>query len=189
MNQVDSRDYQKRHYGELVDANTVRFERMLPGPIERVWDYIVNGEKRRKWLCGGDIGPGNHGHVAMHFHNATLSSAPDIAVPEKYRDMPDEMHFSGMVTRWEPPHAVSHSWDFNDDESSEVCYELETVGELVRLVLTHRRLETTDTILSVSGGWHTHLDILADVLEGREPRAFWKTHSAHEAEYEKRLAE
>ncbi|NNE04732.1 MAG: SRPBCC family protein [Xanthomonadales bacterium] len=174
-------------YGELIDNTTVRFERMLPGPIERVWAYIVDGEKRRRWLCGGNIGPGESGHVDMHFHNETLSSAPDIEAPEKYRDMPKEMRFTGTVTRWEPPHAVSHTWEFNDEETSEVCYELEEVGDRVRLVLTHRRLETTDTVLSVSGGWHTHLDILADVLEGREPRAFWKAHTTNEAEYQKRL--
>ena len=33
-------------YGELLDENTVRFERLLPGPIERVWSYLTEGEKR-----------------------------------------------------------------------------------------------------------------------------------------------
>jgi uncharacterized protein YndB with AHSA1/START domain len=174
-------------YGELIDDNTVRFERMLPGPIERVWGYIVESDKRRKWLCAGDIGPGDGANIDMHFHNETLSTAKDIEVPEKYRDLPTEMDFSGTVTRWEPPYAVSHTWDFGDEESSEVCYELEEVGDKVRLVLTHRRLESRDTILDVSGGWHTHLDILVDVLEGREPRPFWKTHTTLEAEYTERL--
>ena len=174
-------------YGELLDKNTVRFERLLPGPIERVWSYIVESDKRRQWLCAGDIGPGDGENVDMHFHNETLSQAEDIETPEKYRDLPSEMQFTGTVTRWDPPYAVSHTWEFDDEESSEVCYELEEVGDKVRLVLTHRRLETGDTVLSVSGGWHTHLDILVDVLEGREPKAFWKTHSALEAEYEKRL--
>ena len=44
------------NYGELLDESTVRFERMLPGPIERVWSFIVDSDKRKKWLCGGDIG-------------------------------------------------------------------------------------------------------------------------------------
>ena len=173
-------------YGELLDESTVRFERLLPGPIERVWSYIVDSDKRRQWLCAGDIGEGDGANVDMIFRNDTLSNAEDIEVPEKYRDMPNEMAFTGTVTRWDPPHAVAHTWDF-EEESSEVLYELEEVGDKVRLVLTHRRLETSDTILSVSGGWHTHLDILVDVLAGREPKAFWKTHSALEAEYARRL--
>jgi hypothetical protein len=75
-----------------------------------------------------------------------------------------------------------------EDEHSEVCFELEEDGEQVRLVLTHRRLSSYDEIISVSGGWHTHLDILEDVLNGREPQAFWKTHTPIEAEYERRFA-
>ena len=173
-------------YGELLDENTIRFERLLPGPIERVWDYLVDSDKRRKWLCAGDIGAGDGAHVDMVFRNHTLSNAEDISKPEKYKDMPDEVSFTGTVTRWDPPNVVSHTWDFFE-ESSEVTYELEAVGDKVRLILTHRRLESSDTVLSVSGGWHTHLDILVDILEGREPKAFWKTHQAFEAEYVERL--
>jgi uncharacterized protein YndB with AHSA1/START domain len=173
-------------YGELLDKGTVRFERTLPGPVERVWSYIVESDKRRKWLCAGDIGAGNGAQVDMHFHNETLSQAEDIDIPEKYRHMPREMNFSGTVTHWNPPHAVAHTWEF-DDETSEVVYELEEIGDKVRLVLTHRKLETPRTVLDVSAGWHTHLDILVDVLEEQEPQPFWKTHSALEDEYSQRL--
>lgn len=173
-------------HGELIDASTVRFERMLPGPVERVWSYLVESEMRRKWLCAGDIGAGVGAHVDMHFHNESLSKAEDIEVPEKYRDMPREIRFGGTTMRWEPPYRVSHTWEF-ENENSEVCYELEEAGDMVRLVLIHRRLESTDIVLSVSAGWHAHLDILVDILEGSEPRAFWKTHTALEAEYTERL--
>jgi len=173
-------------YGELLDESTVRFERMLPGAIERVWSYIVESDKRKQWLCAGDIEAGDGAPADMLFHNETLSNSDDIEVPEKYRKYAGEIPFKGTVTRWDPPHAVSHTWEFGE-ESSEVCYELEEVGDKVRLVLTHRRLETSDTILSVSGGWHTHLDILVDVLEGHEPDAFWKKQATLEAEYTARL--
>ena len=79
------------------------------------------------------------------------------------------------------------TWEFDETEASEVCYELEEVGDKVRLVLTHKRLDTSESILSVSGGWHTHLDILVDVLEGQEPKPFWKTQAALEVEYTERL--
>jgi len=32
--------------GELREDGTFVFERLLPGPIERVWAYLVDGEKR-----------------------------------------------------------------------------------------------------------------------------------------------
>ena len=39
---------------KLLDESTVRFERILPGPIERVWSYIVESDKRRKMaVCRG----------------------------------------------------------------------------------------------------------------------------------------
>ena len=121
----------------------------------------------------------------MHFHNASLSGKPDIDPPGKYRDMPKKVSFGGTVTRCEPPYVLAYTWDFKD-EHSEVTYELEDLGDDVRLVLTHRKLASLKQVLSVSGGWHTHLDILEDVLAGREPEAFWKSHAPIEAEYERR---
>jgi len=173
-------------YGERLDDTTVRFERLLPGPIERVWAYLTESDKRARWLCAGDTESCVGGHVDMLFHNESLSSAEDIPRPEKYRDLPAEIAFSGTVTRYEPPNVLAHTWDF-EEELSEVCYELTERDDKVLLVLTHRKLHSDDTVLSVSGGWHTHLDILEDVLEGRAPKPFWKTHTAFEAEYATRL--
>ena len=127
------------------------------------------------------------GKVEMHFHNASLSSQADIDPPEKYRDLPEKMSFGGTMTQCEPPRLLAYTWDF-EDEPSEVCYELQEAGDRVRLVLTHRKLTSHDEIISASGGWHTHLDILEDVLNGREPQAFWKAHTPLEAEYERRFA-
>ena len=173
-------------YGELVDESTVRFERILPGPIKRVWSYLIESDKRAQWLCGGETASSVGSKVDMHFHNASLSSKTDIERPEKYKNIPEKISFAGTVTRYEPPHVLAHTWEFEGD-ASEVCYELQEQGDKVRLVLTHRRLQSTESVLSVSGGWHTHLDILMDVLENREPRPYWKTHTALEAEYENRL--
>ena len=173
-------------YGELLDENTVRFERLLPGPIERVWRYLTESDKRAQWLCGGDVETAVDGHVDMHFHNVSLSSDDDIPRPQKYRDKPERMSFEGRVTRCEPPHLLEHTWEFGD-ESSEVCYRLE--GDKVRLVLIHRRLETSDTVLSVSTGWHTHLNLLVDILEQRKPRPFYRMQLEYESEYGQRLGQ
>ena len=54
-------------------------------------------------------------------------------------------------------------------------------------MIIHRRLKDDEAVLGVMGGWHAHFAILEDILEGRTPRPFWKTHTALEAEYEKRL--
>lgn len=173
-------------YGELLDESTVKFERMLPGPIERVWSYLTQSDKRALWLCGGDVETAKDGHVDMHFHNMSLSSDEDIPRPEKYSDRPEKVSFVGKVTHCEPPNVLEHTWEFGD-ESSLVRYELTEQGSKVRLVLIHHRLESSDTVLSVSGGWHTHLNVLADVLDGSKPRPFYKMQLQYESEYDQRL--
>lgn len=172
-------------YGERIDDTTVRFERLLPGPLERVWEYLTDSDKRGSWFASGKTDLKIGGRTEMHFHNASLSTQPDIDPPEKYKDMPEKMSFGGTVTRCEPPYVIAHTWEF-EEEHSEVCFELQEEGDKVRLILTHRKLNGLDDVLSVSGGWHTHLDILEDVLEGREPQAFWKMHAPLDAEYERR---
>ena len=70
-------------YGEMLSPNTVRFERLLPGPIDRVWSYIIDGEKRAQWLCGGDTEARTGGKIELRFHNGTISDLPDDPPPEK----------------------------------------------------------------------------------------------------------
>ena len=55
------------------------------------------------------------------------------------------------------------------------------------LTLTHERLPTRDWLLSVSAGWHTHLDILAALLAGDKPQSFWRTMTGLESDYDKRI--
>jgi uncharacterized protein YndB with AHSA1/START domain len=174
-------------YGELMNKSTVRFKRLLPGPIDRVWAYLTESDKRARWLCGGDVEQHDAGHVDLHFHNVSLSGDGDIPRPEKYRDRPEKMSFAGKVTRCEPPHVLHHTWEFSDQESSEVCYELSEVGDKVLLVLTHRKLDTSEIVLDVSGGWHTHLNILVDVLKGQNRRPFYRMQEQYQVEYRERL--
>ena len=40
-------------YGALIEPTTLKIQRLLPGPIERVWAYLTDSELRRKWLAAG----------------------------------------------------------------------------------------------------------------------------------------
>jgi uncharacterized protein YndB with AHSA1/START domain len=42
-------------YGELTEPATLKIQRLLPGPIERVWAYLTEEELRRKWLAAGKM--------------------------------------------------------------------------------------------------------------------------------------
>ena len=42
-------------YGALIEPATLKIQRLLPGPIERVWAYLTESELRRQWLAAGKM--------------------------------------------------------------------------------------------------------------------------------------
>ena len=42
-------------YGVLTEPATLKIQRLLPGPIERVWAYLTESNLRRKWLAAGEM--------------------------------------------------------------------------------------------------------------------------------------
>lgn len=176
-------------YGVVLDASTVRFERVLPGPIERVWEFLTDPVQRSKWFAGGPMEPRVGGKLELRFKHRNLMTE-DEPVPEKYKDVTDKgMTSHSMVTRWEPPNALAFTFSEPKDGAppSEVTFELTPEGKNVRLVLIHRRLSSRAEMADVSGGWHLHLGILAAKLEGRVQEPLWATHTKLEAAYAERI--
>jgi uncharacterized protein YndB with AHSA1/START domain len=174
-------------YGVLLEPGVIRFQRLLPGPIERVWSYLTDGRKRAIWLAHGEL-PGREGEpFNLFFHHADLSALPE-SPPEKYKDLAEGQTVPCRLVRSRPPRLLVWSWMEASGAESEVTFELAPQGDKILLTLTHRNLTTPEEIIGTSGGWHTHLGILADHLDGREPRPFWSTHMAYETEYEQRIA-
>ena len=172
-------------YGVSPEAGTVRLERTLPGPIERVWAYLTESEKRGKWFASGSMELRAGGKITFHFHNSKLAHDPEPP-PEKYKEC-EGMTSNGRIIRYEPPHLLSFMWEEDQGDESEVTFELTDRNGEVFLVLTHRRLRNRTEMISVASGWHVHVGILIDVLSGREPKPFWSRLEALEAEYDKRL--
>jgi uncharacterized protein YndB with AHSA1/START domain len=173
-------------YGTVFGAAAVRFERLLTGPIERVWAFLAESEKRGQWLAAGNTELWVGGRAELIFLHADLSS--EMTIPERYRvEVATYEVLHGRVTRCEPPRLSSYTWPESAGHESEVTFELEARGTQVLLVLTHRRLGDRATMVSVAAGWHAHLGILDDRLAVREPRPLCPTHGALAAEYERRL--
>jgi uncharacterized protein YndB with AHSA1/START domain len=167
-------------YAVVTEPRTVRLERILPGPIERVWSYLTDSEKRGKWFASGPMELRVGGKVELKFHHADLSA--EKTAPEKFKKY--EGHtMLGRVTACEPPRLLSYTFG----DAGEVTFELTPKGRDVLLILTHRRLADRNMMVSVSSGWHSHLAILIDNLNGDTPRPFWTTVTKMEGKYEKRL--
>jgi len=172
-------------YGTVTEAGTVRLERVLPGPIERVWSYLTESEKRGKWFASGpmELRPG--GRLTFHFHNSDLTPHAEPP-PERYKEC-EGMTSNGQVTRCEPPHVLSFTWGEEQGDESEVTFELADRDGEVLMVLTHRSLRNREEMVSVASGWHVHVGILIDNLNGQEPKPFWSKLEKLEAEYDKRF--
>ncbi|WP_198670197.1 SRPBCC domain-containing protein [Dyella sp. C9] len=175
-------DYIRRRPPHLrLSQDCVRFERLLPGPIERVWAWLAESDKRGQWLAHGDM-PTQPGHAfSMRFHHVELARTP-VHAPERFQAHADGMTTQHRLLAWEPPYRMDLTWG-RPTEPSEVTFELFHEGDEVRLVMTHRRLHEAD-VAGASAGWHTHLDVLADRLSGRLPQPFWPVFSRHLEHYE-----
>lgn len=167
--------------GEFRGPGEVRLVRTLPGPIERVWEFLTDPEKRARWFAGGPMEPRAGGKMELFFRHANI--VPDETPPAEAKQYHDPgAAMPGTVLRWEPPHVLSYTFD----ENSDVTFELTTQGKSVVLVLTHRaRGDDLPFLSGYASGWHTHLTHLIALLEGAPRPPFWPTHLRLKAEYEK----
>jgi uncharacterized protein YndB with AHSA1/START domain len=141
--------------GESFRVLAVRFERTLPGPVERVWEYLTDCAKLRAWFGDdGTIEPREGG--AIRFMGG---------------------HVRGVVTQWKPSRRLAYTWNvFNPGEAdspypeSYLTFDLESRGAEVLLTLTHlpilERFEKQNMM-----GWHTFMDILGAAARGEPVEA------------------
>ncbi len=134
----------------------VRLERLLPGPIERVWEHLTNTSLIPAWFGeDGAIEPRAGGAVRLMGG-----------------------HIRGVVTQWRPPHRLAYTWCVFDPADppgapsaypeSYLVFTLERYGERVMLSLQHTPIPTRFE-KQTAMGWHTMLDLVAAALDGKHP--------------------
>ena len=84
-------------YGELIEPMTVRLERMLPGPVERVWSYLTDSNLRGQWLATGDMPRQPGAKVELVWRNDDLSGRQE----QRPADVPAERRMACEVIRAE----------------------------------------------------------------------------------------
>ncbi|MFC6489556.1 SRPBCC domain-containing protein [Nitratireductor sp. GCM10026969] len=140
--------------GYCLDERAVRFERMLPGPVERVWAHLTESDLLPVWFGGEGmayrIAPREGGAVRLA-----------------------DGHIRGVVTRWKPPYLLAYTWNVFDGDETESAYPeshltfaLEEKGDEVLLILTHRPILPAFEGRTLMG-WHMFLDLLSQMLAGR----------------------
>ncbi len=129
---------------------SVRFQRVLSAPIDRVWRALTDSGDLVVWLEAGSIGSGEGEAVSIDF---------------------DDGPVTGRVTVWQPPRRLEYTWLIEGEPESVVRFELSSSGSATQLDLEHIRLPRSMGT-GYGAGWHAHLDRLADHLTRRLVRGW-----------------
>jgi len=167
-------------HGVLIEPLTLQIQRLLPGPIDRVWAYLTQSDLRRQWLASGAMELAVDAPFELTWRNSDLSDPPG----ERPEGFSESHSLESRILAVDPGRELVFTWN-----KGEVSFALEPAGDKVLLTVTHRRLPDHAQLLNVSAGWHAHMDVLVARVEGRTPTTpFWDSWSRLKAEYEKRLA-
>ena len=133
-------------YGTLIEPTALKLQRLLPGPIERIWAYLTDSELRRQWLAAGEMEMTVGTPFELVWRNDELTDPPS----ERPAGFPEEHRMQSKVTECDPPRRLSIAWN----NSGDVTFELEPKGKGVLLTVIHRRLRDRTAMLGASSGWH-----------------------------------
>ena len=128
---------------------TLRYERHLAHPAEKVWRGITESEHLRAWFPADIVGERRAGaDVAMPFW-------PDIA--ERFEVAEPDTH--GHIEVWDPPSRFELLW-----EGERLRFDLEPAGggTTLRLAVV---VQDPDIATDAAAGYHVCLDRLQELLD------------------------
>jgi uncharacterized protein YndB with AHSA1/START domain len=166
-------------FGTIKDLETLTIQRVLPGPIDRVWSYLIDSDLRRKWLAAGEMELHADAPFEFVWRNDELTTPPGKR-PEGFAA---EQHMQSRIIKVDPPRKLVIAWGADGD----VSFELSPKGDRVLLTLIHRRLGDRSNASMFGAGWHMHLDILAARMSGGDTEPFWDGWSRLRQEYDRRI--
>ncbi|MBD2842021.1 SRPBCC family protein [Erythrobacter rubeus] len=172
-------------YGRQTGPAQVEFTRIFDAAPARVWEFLVDGEKRKLWFCGGSTDDHAGGEIVFEFDHRRLS---DRDPPEKYASEEIATH-RGRIIEYCPPHRLVFTW-FEAEGEGESTVDItlrETDGGKTELHLVHTGLAGRDMLVGVLAGWHGHFDLLCEVVNGPRKSDFWARDGQLEKEYAARV--
>ncbi|WP_313291312.1 SRPBCC family protein [Rhizobium rhizoryzae] len=176
MNDISMQD----RYGTLAGPTVLVIKRLLPGPIERAWSYLMDSDLRSRWLASGEITPEVGTSFELTWRNDSLTDGPGSPRPEGFGA---EHSLACRVLAIDPPRRLAFTWG----TSAEVVFDLKEQGNQVLFTITHSGVSERAMLLMVSAGWHAHLDTLLAASTGSPRPDFWTEWTRLKAEYDRRL--
>jgi DNA-binding transcriptional ArsR family regulator len=111
----------------------------------------------------------------QYFHNTAVESKFDKGSSIDYiltaEDGTSRSAVTGEIVEVDPKRRLVHSFRFqkSDDPASKVTYDIEEMGDVVKLTLTHEFESEDETFKGTSEGWPSILSGLKTLLETGEP--------------------
>jgi uncharacterized protein YndB with AHSA1/START domain len=143
----------------LDGSTTIRFDRRLRHPIERVWQALTDPDELRGWWGETKLDPVAGGLFQLRWRNTDEHG--NVAT------------LDGAIARIDPPRLleISAAWGTTDPNQpgtrTHLTWRLEPDGD-------HTLLHFTNTVdpsapdIPTAAGWHLHLDALAATLSGAD---------------------
>src|SRR5690348_10248071 len=94
-------------YGVLTEPLTLKIERLLPGPIERVWAYLTDSDLRRQWLAAGEMDLKIGAPFELVWRNDELTTTPGERPP----GFSPESRIASRILAVDPPRWLVFAWE------------------------------------------------------------------------------
>jgi len=114
------------YLGTLHEKNKVRFERLLPAPIELVWQYLTEPKFLATWIAEADVELRVGGRIELRFDE---ESDPDDVCKGATVS-------GGIITVCEPPRRLTFAFSDAPAGKTILTYQLEDSDGQVLLVLS-----------------------------------------------------
>jgi uncharacterized protein YndB with AHSA1/START domain len=157
---------------ERTAPGTIRLERTLDAPVEKVWRYLTEAELRAQWFMGGTDATADGEFELLNDHD-NLSDGP-VPYPEDYAPYKGRA-WEEKVIRFEPPRLLETT--FQGGKNGTVRFELVPEGGRSRLIITHSGIESSTGFEDFGAGWNSHMTVLQERLAGRGVPNFWELHA------------
>ncbi len=170
---------EKSAYCEYPEPTSLKITRTLPGPIDRVWDYLTKSELRQKWMASGIMGNTEGSVCELVWRNDDLTDSENSNPSLRPENFPETHKMEVEIIKINAPNYLAISWG----STGGVVFELKEQGKDVILSIVHSRVLDKSIVLNISAGWHTHINILEIVLRGQKRPPFWENWLKLRAEY------
>jgi uncharacterized protein YndB with AHSA1/START domain len=174
-----------KDYATETAPGTIRFERHMPGPITRLWDFLTHPTIRGRWLATGPMDLVEGGKYEMVIRHDELTPHAEIAPPGM--DSPKGVTLRGEVTDCKFPSIIAYTWPPGGPDSV-VTFVLTSLQGQVRVTLIHAGLGDRTTLIDTAAAWHAHLNVLEAKANSVTPPPFWKRFEQYREEYVRKFA-